>query len=151
MTSTDDLQNMEGRTAVDTDGAKLGKIGQVYVDDQTSQPLWVTISTGMFGTKESFAPLYGSRTSGDDLQLAVSKDMVAKAPPASTPTATSGTPRTRPCMSTTLGTSATAPRGSAARTPRTKARSTGGTPATIWPGSPACRAATPPGRPPMTR
>ncbi len=80
MTSTDDLQNMEGRTAVDTDGAKLGKIGQVYVDDQTSQPLWVTISTGMFGTKESFAPLYGSRTSGDDLQLAVSKDMVKGAP-----------------------------------------------------------------------
>ena len=51
MTSTDDLQNMEGRTAVDTDGAKLGKIGQVYVDDQTIQPLWVTIRTGMFGNK----------------------------------------------------------------------------------------------------
>ena len=80
MTSTDDLQNMEGRTAVDTDGAKLGKIGQVYVDDQTSQPLWVTISTGMFGTKESFAPLYGSRADGDNLQLAVTKDMVKDAP-----------------------------------------------------------------------
>ena len=80
MTTTDDLQNMEGRTAVDTDGAKLGKIGQVYVDDQTSQPLWVTISTGMFGTKESFAPLYGSRADGDNLQLAVTKDMVKDAP-----------------------------------------------------------------------
>ena len=80
MTSTDDLQNMEGRTAVDTDGAKLGKIGQVYVDDQTSQPLWVTISTGMFGTKESFAPLYGSRADGDNLRLAVTKDMVKDAP-----------------------------------------------------------------------
>jgi PRC-barrel domain len=80
MTTTQDLENMEGRTAVDTDGAKLGKIGQVYLDDRTGQPLWVTISTGMFGTKESFAPLYGSRANGDDLQLAVTKDMVKGAP-----------------------------------------------------------------------
>jgi uncharacterized protein (TIGR02271 family) len=80
MTTTEEMQNMEGRTAVDTDGAKLGKIGQVYLDDQSGQPLWVTIHTGLFGTKESFAPLYGSRTAGDDLQLAVSKDMVKNAP-----------------------------------------------------------------------
>jgi uncharacterized protein (TIGR02271 family) len=80
MTTTEALQDMEGRTAVDADGAKLGKIGQVYLDDQSGQPLWVTIHTGMFGTKESFAPLYGSRTTGDDLQLAVSKDMVKDAP-----------------------------------------------------------------------
>ncbi|MEP7022255.1 MAG: PRC and DUF2382 domain-containing protein [Actinomycetota bacterium] len=80
MTTIEDLQNMTGRTAIDADGSKIGKIGQVYVDDQTGQPLWVTISTGMFGTKESFAPLYGSSTSGEDLQLAVSKDMVKDAP-----------------------------------------------------------------------
>jgi uncharacterized protein (TIGR02271 family) len=61
-------------------GAKLGKIGQIYVDDQTGQPLWVTITTGMFGTKQSFAPLYGSRSDGGDLQLAVTKDMVHDAP-----------------------------------------------------------------------
>jgi len=29
MTTVNDLQNMEGRTAVDVNGAKLGKIGQV--------------------------------------------------------------------------------------------------------------------------
>jgi uncharacterized protein (TIGR02271 family) len=80
MTTTENLQDMEGRTAVDTDGAKLGKIGQVYLDDQSGQPLWVTIHTGMFGTKESFAPLHGSRTDGDDLRLAVSKAMVKDAP-----------------------------------------------------------------------
>ncbi|HEY0718235.1 MAG TPA: PRC and DUF2382 domain-containing protein [Streptosporangiaceae bacterium] len=80
MTNTEDLQNMEGRTAVDQDGTELGKIGQVYVDDQSGQPLWVTINTGMFGTRESFAPLYGSRTNGDNLQLAVTRDMVKDAP-----------------------------------------------------------------------
>ncbi|HEU5385902.1 MAG TPA: PRC and DUF2382 domain-containing protein [Streptosporangiaceae bacterium] len=80
MTTTEDLQNMEGQTAVDVNGAKLGKIGQIYVDDQTGQPLWVTITTGMFGTRQSFAPLYGARSDGGDLQLAVTKDMVADAP-----------------------------------------------------------------------
>src|SRR6478609_5059913 len=71
---------MEGQTAVDVAGAKLGKIGQIYVDDQSGQPLWVTITTGMFGTRQNFAPLYGSRADGDDLQLAVTKDMVTGAP-----------------------------------------------------------------------
>ena len=80
MTTTDELQNMEGQTAVDVNGAKLGKIGQIYVDDQSGQPLWVTISTGMFGTRQSFAPLYGARPAGGDLQLAVTKDMVTGAP-----------------------------------------------------------------------
>jgi uncharacterized protein (TIGR02271 family) len=80
MTTTEELQNMEGQTAVDVNGAKLGKIGQIYVDDQTGQPLWVTITTGMFGTKQSFAPLHGSRPAGGDLHLAVTKDMVTGAP-----------------------------------------------------------------------
>jgi len=80
MTTTEELQNMEGQTAVDMNGAKLGKIGQIYVDDQTGQPLWVTITTGMFGTKQNFAPLYGSRSEGGDLHLAVTKDMVTDAP-----------------------------------------------------------------------
>lgn len=80
MTTTEELQSMEGQTAVDVNGAKLGKIGQIYVDDQTGQPLWVTITTGMFGTKQNFAPLYGSRSDGGDLHLAVTKDMVTGAP-----------------------------------------------------------------------
>ncbi len=80
MTTIQDLQNMQGQTALDVNGDKLGKIGQFYVDDQTSAPLWVTIATGMFGTRESFAPLYGSNASADGLQLAVTKDMVKDAP-----------------------------------------------------------------------
>jgi uncharacterized protein (TIGR02271 family) len=80
MTTSQDPQAFVGLTAIDTDGAKIGKIGQVYIDDETNQPVWVTISTGLFGTKESFAPLYGSQADGDSLQLAVSKDMVKDAP-----------------------------------------------------------------------
>ncbi|WP_375489868.1 PRC and DUF2382 domain-containing protein [uncultured Jatrophihabitans sp.] len=80
MTNTQNVQDLIGRTAVDPDGDKIGKIEQVYLDDQTSVPQWVTVSTGMFGKKESFAPLHGSHMTGDDLTLAVSKDLVKTAP-----------------------------------------------------------------------
>jgi uncharacterized protein (TIGR02271 family) len=80
MTTTQDLQSIQGQTAIGADGDKIGQIGQVYLDDQTGQPLWVTVSTGMFGTKESFAPLYGSNATTEGLQLAVTKDMVKGAP-----------------------------------------------------------------------
>lgn len=80
MNSLDELQSMIGRNAVDTEGAKIGKVGQIYLDDQSGQPVWVTISTGLFGTKESFAPLHGSSIAGDELRLAVSKDLVKDAP-----------------------------------------------------------------------
>jgi uncharacterized protein (TIGR02271 family) len=80
MTSPQDAQQFIGRTAVDSEGSKIGKIGQVYLDEQTGVPLWATVATGMFGTRESFAPIYGSRFEGDQVRLAVSKDLVKDAP-----------------------------------------------------------------------
>lgn len=81
MMSPEQLQSMIGQNAVDSSGDKIGRIGQIYLDDSTGDPQWVTVSTGLFGTKESFAPLYGSSTDGDNnLVLAVSKAMVKDAP-----------------------------------------------------------------------
>ena len=80
MTDVVDVQDMMGRTAVDNEGTKIGKIGQIYLDDATGRPEWLTVSTGLFGTKESFAPLQGSRLDGEIVQLAVSKDLIKDAP-----------------------------------------------------------------------
>src|SRR5919107_3955649 len=80
MLAPEQLQSMIGKNAVDTSGDKIGRIGQIYLDDATGDPQWVTVSTGLFGTKESFAPLYGSRAEGDNLVLAVSKAMIKDAP-----------------------------------------------------------------------
>jgi uncharacterized protein (TIGR02271 family) len=80
MTNPNDLQNIMGRTAVDAEGSKIGKIGQIYLDDASGAPQWVTISTGLFGTKESFAPIGGYRLDGDDVVLNVTKDQVKDAP-----------------------------------------------------------------------
>jgi uncharacterized protein (TIGR02271 family) len=80
MTAPIQAQDFIGRMAVDSAGDKLGKIGQVYLDDSTSQPVWVTVSTGLLGMKESFAPVSGARWDGDSLVLPVTKDVVKGAP-----------------------------------------------------------------------
>ncbi len=80
MTTAQSPESYMGRTAVDAQGGKIGKIGQVYVDDQTGQPDWVTINTGLFGTQEHFAPLNGATVSGDDVVLPFGKDVVKDAP-----------------------------------------------------------------------
>ncbi len=69
-----------GRNAVDPDGDKIGSIFDVYVDNDTGQPQWLAISTGLFGTKVSFAPLAGASLVGDDVYVAYTKSHVKDAP-----------------------------------------------------------------------
>jgi uncharacterized protein (TIGR02271 family) len=69
-----------GRTVVDQQGNKVGTVGQVYVNDQTAEPDWISINTGLFGMRESFAPLAGSSFDGDNLVVPFDKDVVKDAP-----------------------------------------------------------------------
>ena len=81
MTSSQDPQDYIRRVAVDTEGNRIGKITKVYHDEQTGQPLWVLVETGLLGTRQSFAPVHGSRSDGEQLVvLAVSKEQVKDAP-----------------------------------------------------------------------
>jgi uncharacterized protein (TIGR02271 family) len=69
-----------GRNAVDPQGNKIGSVGQVYVNDESGVPDWVTVNTGLFGMKENFVPLQGATLNGDDLVLPFDKDVVKDAP-----------------------------------------------------------------------
>src|SRR5215213_10071632 len=80
MIDAQDARSIMGTTAYGSDGSKIGKVGQVYLDDQTGQPEWVTVKTGLFGTKESFVPLAASRLEGDQLVVDATKDRVSGAP-----------------------------------------------------------------------
>ena len=81
MTTSQDPQDYVRRVATDAEGNRIGKVTKVYHDDQTGQPLWVLVETGLFGTRQSFAPVHGSRFDGEQLVvLAVSKDQVKDAP-----------------------------------------------------------------------
>jgi uncharacterized protein (TIGR02271 family) len=79
-TSQEQLRQLTGATAYDRDGDKLGRIGQVYFDDNTDQPKWITVNTGLFGMGESFVPLQGAQFGGDRVTLAYDKATIKDAP-----------------------------------------------------------------------
>ena len=81
MTTPQDAQEYIRLVAVDAEGNRIGKITKVYLDDQTGHSQWLLVETGLLGTRQSFAPVHGSRREGEQLLvLAVSKDQVKDAP-----------------------------------------------------------------------
>ncbi|SDZ23834.1 protein of unknown function, partial [Geodermatophilus africanus] len=74
------IQQVIGTTAVDADGDKIGKVSEVYLDDETGRPEWATVHTGLFGTKETFVPLAQADLSGDTLRFPYDKAKVKDAP-----------------------------------------------------------------------
>lgn len=82
MTDIQNTGSLVGRTAVDRSNAKIGTISDIYVADESGQPEWLAVNTGMFGTKVSFVPLAGAEDSGDDVVLSYDKAMVKGAPKA---------------------------------------------------------------------
>jgi len=78
--TTSKLSTWVGRTAYDRSGEKIGKIDDVYTDDETGEPEWLAVSTGWFGSKVSFVPIEGASTRDDDITVAYDKDTVKDAP-----------------------------------------------------------------------
>jgi uncharacterized protein (TIGR02271 family) len=75
----EDLLNRNGNV-VGSDGEKIGSIGHLYADDDTGEPTWVTVKTGLFGTSQSFVPVEGAHSQGDDLVVPYTKEHVKDAP-----------------------------------------------------------------------
>jgi uncharacterized protein (TIGR02271 family) len=75
-----DHDNWIDRTAIDSDGSKIGKIADLYLDDATSQPEWITVATGLFGSHQTFVPVTGAAVRGDDVQVPYTKDFIKDAP-----------------------------------------------------------------------
>ncbi|MGI3784002.1 MAG: DUF2382 domain-containing protein [Janthinobacterium lividum] len=79
--TVEELQELVGHGKVVTErGEKVGSIGEIYVDDVTGAPDWVTVRTGLFGTAETFVPLRTARVEGDDLVVTYAKDLIKDAP-----------------------------------------------------------------------
>ena len=78
--TTFDVNAILSSTAYGSDGDKIGKVEQVFLDDNTEEVTFVTVNTGLFGTKESFVPADGAQQDGDRLVLPYTKDVVKDAP-----------------------------------------------------------------------
>ncbi len=80
MITREQLDSLIGSAAYDRDGDKIGTIGQVYDDDRTNEPKWITVNTGLFGTNESFIPLQGAEFRGGRVVVTYDKATVKDAP-----------------------------------------------------------------------
>jgi uncharacterized protein (TIGR02271 family) len=76
----DTVRDWRGRTMTDPAGAKIGTIADIYLDDDTGQPEWATVTTGLLGTKQSFVPLAQAESVGGSVQVPYDKDRVKSAP-----------------------------------------------------------------------
>ncbi len=73
-------QIMTDGQVVTTGGDKVGSLGQVYVDDASGTPSWVTVKSGLFGTSETFVPIDTARLDGSDLVVDYDKATIKDAP-----------------------------------------------------------------------
>jgi uncharacterized protein (TIGR02271 family) len=80
MIGTDTIDRVIGQDVFDEAGEKIGSASEVYLDDESGQPEWVTVKTGLFGTKESFVPIREANLTNDGLRIPVTKAQVKDAP-----------------------------------------------------------------------
>src|ERR671927_415420 len=80
MIGTEAISRVIGKDVYDQSGDKIGSASEVYLDDDSGQPEWVTVRTGLFGTKESFVPLRDADLPDDGVRVPVSKAQVKDAP-----------------------------------------------------------------------
>lgn len=71
---------LHGATLVDSNGQKVGSVREIYLDNDTGQPEWALVHTGLFGARSSFVPLAGAEVEGDTVRVAFGKDHIKGAP-----------------------------------------------------------------------
>ena len=80
MFSSNQIDQVIGQPVYGSDRDKLGKVGTIYLDDETGKPEWATVQTGLFGTKESFVPIADADLTEAGLAVPYTKDQVKTAP-----------------------------------------------------------------------
>ncbi len=76
----DELFDLQGKTVVASDGDKIGKIEQVYVDPDNNEPEWMVVKTGLLGARSRFVPFRATERQGDDIVVPYTKAQVKDAP-----------------------------------------------------------------------
>lgn len=74
------VKDLEVAEVLDRDGEVVGGVEQVYLDDSTGEPAWVTVRTGLFGMKETFVPLQDASFDNGHLRVPYDKGYLKDAP-----------------------------------------------------------------------
>jgi uncharacterized protein (TIGR02271 family) len=75
-----DPSKMTGADVYDRDGRSIGKIDAIYFDNETDNPEWAAVRTGLFGGHVSLVPLGRSSWDGSALSVPFDKEALKAAP-----------------------------------------------------------------------
>ena len=80
MIRTSEIETLlcSGGTVIDAVGEKVGAIQQIFLDDDTGQAEWVTVTTGRFGP-EALVPLRDGVLYGTAIQVPYDRNKVKRA------------------------------------------------------------------------
>jgi uncharacterized protein (TIGR02271 family) len=77
---TQDVLALRGQDLTGHDGERIGTIEEIYLDTDTNQPEWALVTTGLFGTKQSFVPIGSASREGDGVSVPFDKATIKDAP-----------------------------------------------------------------------
>ena len=69
-----------GKMLLDSNGEKIGRLQDVYVDVENDEPQFATVKEGFIGRHLTFVPLGGIQVSPEALQVSVTREQVRSAP-----------------------------------------------------------------------
>jgi hypothetical protein len=77
----EDVDSVRGATMVGKEGARVGKVRDVFLDRQTGRPAWAALDTGLFGRRHTLVPLTDAFLNFNaEVQVPFAKDQVKEAP-----------------------------------------------------------------------
>lgn len=71
---------VSGVEVIGAGGVKLGKVDNLYVDNDTNQPEWIAVKSGLFGTHVSLVPISKAQFDGTVLSVPFDKEQLKSAP-----------------------------------------------------------------------
>ena len=81
MITRQQASDLIGAAAYDRGGDKIGQVATVYLDQASGEPEWLTVTTGLFGPRQTFVPTAPARLRGPrEVEFDIDKDTITSAP-----------------------------------------------------------------------
>jgi sporulation protein YlmC with PRC-barrel domain len=74
------ITDVRGKDVIAADGEKIGSVRDVFYDDTSGDPEWISLGTGFLGMKERLVPVETLTLEGERLKVPFTKDKVQNEP-----------------------------------------------------------------------
>jgi len=81
-TKTLDVAALEGRPVYSSDGASVGEVTAVFLDEETQKPEWLAVRRGLLGQKKVLVPIAEIDLRGDGVAVPYTESQIDGAPQA---------------------------------------------------------------------